>query len=119
MLAQVKTIPAGTGIGYGSTVRLKKATTIGVVPVGYADGYDRSLSNKAWVMIDGQPAPVLGRICMNMFMIDLSRGRHPKVGQPITLLGPGISAHELAEMATTISYEIVSRISPDIPRRRL
>lgn len=115
-LQQVKTIQTGTSVGYGSTWRAPRRMTIGVIPVGYADGYDRHWSNTAWVMVAGARAPVIGRVCMNMFMVDLRRVRRPRVGQEVTLLGPGITAEALATRQGTINYEVTTRLSPEIQR---
>ncbi|MBI5466782.1 MAG: alanine racemase [Candidatus Kerfeldbacteria bacterium] len=115
-LLQIKTVPAGTAVGYGSTWHAPRRMSVGVVPVGYADGYDRHWSNAAWVTIAGKRAPVIGRVCMNMFMVDLRHIRRPRPGQEVTLLGPGITADTLAALQGTINYEVTTRLSPDIQR---
>lgn len=116
-LLQVKRVPTGTAIGYGSTVVTKRPTTIGILPIGYADGYDRRFSNRAWVMVGGKRASVVGRVCMNLTMVDLGPGTSARVGQEVTLVGPGCSADDLAALAATISYEVVTRINWTITRR--
>lgn len=115
-LQQVKWVSAGTAIGYGSTVKAKRRTMVGIIPVGYADGYDRGWSNRAWVMINGRRAPVLGRICMNLMMVDCTRNAECRAGSMVTLIGPGIAADDLAGLIDTLNYEIVTRINWDIPR---
>ncbi len=114
-LAQVKTVPSGTSIGYGSTVTTKKKTTIGVIPVGYADGYDRRLSNRSWVMIGSDRARVLGRIAMNMMMVDLTLANTAKAGDQVTLVGPGVTVADLEHLGV-FGYEWVARIHPQILR---
>lgn len=117
VLMQVKKIPAGTGVGYGSTVITKKATTFGLVPVGYADGYDRELSNRGWAMINGRRANVMGRVSMNLLALNLTNIPRPKSGQIVTLIGREVAADDLAQAGHQISYELLSRISPSIERR--
>jgi alanine racemase len=86
-LLSVKRVPKGTAVSYGMTYRTKRSTQIGVVPVGYADGYPRILSNRAEVLVHGVRVPVAGTICMDMFMVDLGGVRHPKPGNEVVLLG--------------------------------
>lgn len=116
-LIQVKTLPAGTPVGYGSMITVKRTTVIGVMPVGYADGFDRRLSNRGWVMVRGHRAPVLGRVCMNLTMVDLSRCRGARVDDTVTLIGRGVGADDMAAAVGTINYEITTRIDGAIPRR--
>lgn len=115
-LAQVKRVPPGTGIGYGSTFKAKKAMRVGILPVGYADGYDRRLSNTGHVMIRGRRAPVIGRVCMNLMMVDLTKITSAIAGDRVTLIGPGVTADELAGQSGTINYELVTRINWSLPR---
>ena len=119
-VAQVKEVKKGAAIGYGLTYRTFNKARIIVVPVGYYDGYDRKLSNVAQVLVNGVKAPVRGRICMNMFMVDVTHIQNVKAGDPVTLLGGAnsekIDADMLAEWAGTINYEILARINPLIPR---
>ncbi|MBI4089902.1 MAG: alanine racemase [Candidatus Kerfeldbacteria bacterium] len=112
---QVKSVPAGTAIGYDRTYRVRRATTIAVLPVGYADGYDRRASNRSHVIISGRRCPIVGRVSMNLVMVDLGR-RPVSAGTEVTLLGRGAEADVLAREWSTIGYEVVSRISPNIPR---
>ena len=94
---------------------------VGVLPVGYADGYDRKLGNTAYVLIRGKRAPVIGRICMNLTMVDISDIPQAGLEEEVVLLGRDgeerISAETMAEWAGTINYEVVTRISPLLPRR--
>jgi alanine racemase len=120
-IVQVKTIPEGSFVGYGCSYRTMRRTTLGVLPVGYADGYDRALGNRAHVLVRGRRAPVIGRICMNLCMVDLTDVPGARLEDEAILLGRSgdeqISAEMMAEWAGTINYEIVSRISPLLPRR--
>ena len=119
-VAQVKQIKKGAAIGYGLTYRTFTKARIIVVPIGYYDGYDRKLSNASQVLVNGSKAPVRGRICMNMFMADVSHIPNVKTGDPVILLGgkgsERIDADMLAEWSGTIHYEILSRLNPLIPR---
>lgn len=108
---QVKSVPEGTGISYGRTFVTQRKTRLAVLPVGYEDGYSRSLSNRGQVLIHGCRVPVLGRICMNMCMVDVSELSEVKAGDEAVLLGrqgeETISADEIAEKMGTISYEVL------------
>lgn len=118
-IVQVKKVPAGSFVGYNLTHKTNRITTVGVLPVGYADGYCRGLANKSFVLLDGKKVKVIGNISMCMTMVDLT-GTGAKLGDNVTLIGSDmgdtISAGELAEWAGTTVYEIVSRISPNIYR---
>ncbi len=119
-IAQIKELPSGSYIGYGCTYKTSRSTRLGVLPVGYADGYDRRCGNSAHVLVRGTRAPVLGRICMNLVMIDLTDIPEAALEDTAVLLGIDqneiISAEMLAEWAGTINYEAVTRISPFLPR---
>ncbi len=115
-LAQVKTVSPGTGIGYGSTVIAKQAMRIGVLPVGYADGYDRRLSNRGFVIIRKQRAPIVGRICMNLCMIDVTKIPGAQANDVVTLIGEKNDAATMAELCGTIPYEVTTRINWSLPR---
>ena len=120
-IAQIKILPEGSYVGYGCTYRTTRRTRLGVLPVGYADGYDRGLGNTAHVLVRGRRAPVIGRICMNLTMVDLSDIPQAALEDEVVLLGrdgeESITAENLAEWAGTINYEIVTRISPLLERR--
>ena len=113
-------MPAGTGIGYGWTYVTEKETRVATVPVGYADGYKRALSNRAYVLIHGKKAPIIGRVCMDQMMINISEIPDVKVGDIVTLFGRDggevITVEELAEPAMSFNYEFVCGISRRIPR---
>jgi len=120
-LAQVKTLPAGHPVSYGLQYVTSRETLIGVVPQGYSDGFDRGLSNRGEVLVGGCRCPVIGRVAMNMFMVDLSAPPGARAGDEVVLLGSQggdrISAEEMAEWAETINYEVVARVSPRSGRR--
>jgi alanine racemase len=119
-LAQVRKVPAGTSIGYGLTYRTTHETLLGVVPVGYYDGYDRHLSNAAHVIVRGVRSPVRGRVCMNMSMVDLTDVPESRPGDEVVLLGrqgeETVSAEMLASWMGTINYEVTTRIRETLPR---
>jgi alanine racemase len=120
-IVQIKSLPEGTFVGYGCSYRTTRKTLLGVLPVGYADGYDRALGNRAHVLVNGRRAAVIGRICMNLCMIDLTDVPGVKLEDEAVLLGGSgeerISAETMGEWAGTINYEIVTRISPLLPRK--
>lgn len=120
IIAQIKTAPKGAGIGYGLSGHATRQTKIAILPIGYWDGYDRKLSNVANVLVRGSHCKILGRICMNMCMVDVTDVKGAKVGDEVVLLGrqsrENISAEDLAAKVGTINYEIVTRINPLIPR---
>jgi alanine racemase len=120
-IVQVKSLPEGSFVGYGCSYRTTRRTTVGVLPVGYADGYDRALGNRAHVLVRGRRAPVIGRICMNLAMVDLTDVPGPRLEEEVVLLGSSgderISAETMAEWAGTINYEVVARINPLLPRK--
>jgi alanine racemase len=117
----VKYLPAGTPVGYGCTYKTRRKIQLVTLPVGYWDGYDRHLSNKGEVLIRGVRCPVVGRVCMNLIMVDATKVSKVKVGEGVVLLGrqgrQEISAEELAEKIGTINYEVVTRINPELPRK--
>jgi len=119
-LAQVKTLPAGHPVGYGLTYRTTRPTTIGIVPQGYSDGYDRGLSNVGEVLVHGRRCPLVGRVAMNMFAIDLSSVPDARAEDEVVLLGDQgedrITAEEISAKLGTINYEVVARVSPLLPR---
>ena len=119
-LTHVKEVPEGTHLSYGCTFTTGRRSLIGTVPMGYADGIPRALSNNGEVLIRGTRCPIAGRICMDQFMVDLTDLGEAKVGYDVVFMGSQgndkITADEIAERAGTISYEIVSRMSPRLPR---
>ncbi len=119
-VAEVKHVSAGSYVGYGRTYRTTHESRIAVLPIGYFEGYDRRLSNVAHVLINGRRAPVRGRVCMNMFMVDVTHIEGVEVGTVVTLVGKDgdevIRLEDLASWSGSINYEIVSRIHSSIPR---
>ena len=119
-IAQIKNIKAGTAISYGLTEKVFKNSKIAIIPVGYYDGYDRRLSGIGNVLIHGKRCKILGRICMNMTMIDVSHISNLKIEDEVVLIGvqnkEQITVDEIAQRIGTINYEIVTRINPLISR---
>ncbi len=117
-ITDVKTLDSGVGISYGHTFVTDRETRVATISVGYADGYPRLLSNKASVIIDDCPAPILGRVCMDQLMVDVTDIPSAKVDSIATLMGADerIRADRLASMMGTIPYELICGISPRIPR---
>lgn len=117
---EVKELQAGSFIAYDLTARLQRNSIVAILPVGYSDGYPRSASNKGSVLIYGKRARILGRVMMNMIVVDVTDIPKVKPGDTVTLIGTDkgavLSAEEVAEVGDTINYEIVTRIDPRIPR---
>ncbi len=120
VISQVKEVEPGTAVSYGSTYVTNKKTKIATVPIGYADGYFRSLSSKADMLIGGKRAPILGRICMDQTMLDVTGIRDVEVNKIVTVFGKdngaSITIDELAKKANTINYELLCAISKRVPR---
>lgn len=113
----IKTMPIGSGISYDKTFIAKRETKIAVVPIGYADGYKRAFSNKAEVLINGKRAKVIGKVCMDMIMIDITDLDDVNVNDDVYLFdNEEITVEELAQIADTINYEIISTISFRVDR---
>lgn len=119
-VGQIQRVESGETVGYGRTWKALRPTRLAVLPVGYADGYPRSLGNRARVLASGRLLPVVGRVCMNVMMVDVTDAPEVSVGAEVLLLGgqgdSGVSAEELARLADTINYELLARLSPRIPR---
>ncbi len=119
-IVQIKEVPAGEYIGYGCTYRTTHPIRLALLPVGYYDGYDRKLSNIAHVLVCGKRAPVRGRVCMNIIMVDVTDIPQAHLEGTVTLLGRDqeevISAEQFADWAGTINYEATTRINDRIPR---
>ena len=116
VVTQVKCIPAGETIGYNRSYKLAKDTQVAIIPIGYADGYPRELSNGVGrVIIQGQKVPVIGKICMDMCMLDIT-GLNVHEGDEVIVYGEGNTAAEMAESAGLISYELLTRLSQRVPR---
>ncbi|MGN0334141.1 MAG: alanine racemase [Lachnospiraceae bacterium] len=116
----VKDVKPGTAISYGGTWIAKRTSRIATVPVGYGDGYPRSLSNKGYVIIHGKKAPIVGRVCMDQFMIDVTEVPETKAGDEVILLGTdgtlSITAEELGDLSGRFNYELVCDLGNRIPR---
>lgn len=115
-----KTIHAGQSVSYGGLFTATKDTRVATIPVGYGDGYPRSLSGKGYVLIHGKKAPILGRVCMDQFMVDISEIPEAMEGDKVTLLGMDgterITAEELGELSGRFNYEFVCDLGKRIPR---
>ncbi len=118
---KIKEVTKGASVGYGCTYKAENKMKIAVLPVGYWDGYDRHLSNKGEVIIENKKCPVIGRVCMNLVMIDVTKVKNVKVGSVVVLLGKQgkaeITAEEIAKKIGTINYEVVTRINSVLPRK--
>ena len=120
VIGQIQHAKTGDSVGYGRTWRALRPTRLAVLPVGYADGYPRALGNRARVLVGGRPLPVVGRVCMNMMMVDVTDVPDAAVGAEVVLVGrqgaAEVTAEELAALGETINYELLARLSPAIPR---
>ncbi|HVR38744.1 MAG TPA: alanine racemase [Thermoanaerobaculia bacterium] len=115
-IARLKDLPPGHAIGYGTTFHTRRASRIATLPIGYADGYNRLLSNRGEVLVRGQRAPVVGRVSMDLVTIDVTDIANAAIGDEVVLLGDGISAEEIASKVGTISYEVFCNVSARVPR---
>jgi len=122
-IAQLRKLPAGSGISYGHRYHAHADMLVAVLPIGYADGYNRLFSNCGQGILHGQKVPVVGRVCMDWIMVDVSHVSGVAVGDCVTLLGSegglSITGDEWAEQLDTISYEVFCRIGNRVPRRYL
>ncbi len=112
----IKTIPPGFTVSYGRAYKAKKSIKVGVVPIGYADGYDRHLSNRGWMIVKGKKVPIIGNVTMDATMVDVSTIPDVKIGDEVIILNEKITAWDLAEIIKTIPYEIVTRMGKRLPR---
>lgn len=119
-IVHLKEVESGVGVSYGWTYTTNKVTKIATIPIGYADGYPRMLSNKGWVLIRGQKAPILGRVCMDQFMVDVTDIKGVSLKDEVTLIGKdgnaSISVEELGDLSGRFNYEFVCDISKRVPR---
>lgn len=119
-ITQLRDLAPGQTISYGGTFTIDRPTRAALIPVGYGDGYPRALSNRASVLVAGRRCLVLGSVCMDQMVVDVTHVPSARVGSIATLLGPDgddtVSASELADLAETISYEILSALGPRLPR---
>ena len=119
-VSYVKTVPEGTPVSYGGTYVTKRPSRIATIPVGYADGYARGLSNKGAVLIHGKRAPICGRVCMDQFMVDVTDIPEVKMGDEVILIGSAgeetITMEEVGELSGRFNYEFVCNLGKRIPR---
>jgi alanine racemase len=119
-VARVRTLPPGSSISYGCTYTTTRPTPVALVPVGYGDGYHRILSNKGSVLIGGKRAPIVGRVCMDQFVVDVTGHEGVRQDDEVVVFGrqgeEEISAEEVATLAGTINYEVVTSILPRVTR---
>lgn len=119
-ITYIKTIEPGAAVSYGGTFVAEKTMRIATVPVGYGDGYPRNLSNRGHVLIHGKPARILGRVCMDQFMVDVTGIPEAAEDDPVTLIGPDgagrITVEDLAEAGGGFHYEIICDIGKRVPR---
>lgn len=117
----VKTIPEGASVGYGASFTAKRDTRVATIPAGYADGYPRSLSNRGYVLINGRKAPVIGRVCMDQFMADVTDIPGVIKGDEVILIGRSddqtVTMEELSALSGRFNYEFACGISKRVPRR--
>ena len=120
-VTHIKMLPPGREISYGGTFVTTRKTRVATVPVGYADGYRRSLSGKFYVLIRGRRAPILGRVCMDQMMVDITDVPDVKIDDPVVMVGNDgndvITVEEIAAAADSFNYEFVCGISRRVPRR--
>ncbi|WP_315118982.1 alanine racemase [uncultured Clostridium sp.] len=119
-IVHIKKMDAGEYISYGRAFKTERKSVIATLPVGYADGYTRSLFGKAKVIVNGKYAPVIGKICMDQCMIDITEVPNVNIGDEVILMGEGeglnINAEQIAEEIGTINYEVICMISKRVPR---
>lgn len=119
-IISLKKVAKGTSISYGRTFVCKKESIIATLPIGYADGYKRSLSNKGEVLIRERKVPIVGVVCMDLVMVDVTEVPGVSLGDDVVLMGSQgdkkITADDIAEKTGTISYEVLCGISPRVPR---
>ncbi|MBW2366108.1 MAG: alanine racemase, partial [Deltaproteobacteria bacterium] len=119
-IIHLKRVPAGFKVSYGSTYETKATTTIATVPIGYGDGYSRLLSSRGHMLVRGQRAPVAGRVCMDLTMIDVGHIPDTALGDEVVLFGrqggASLSIDEIASTLNTINYEVVTTVANRVPR---
>ena len=118
VVAQIKEIPCDTPISYGGTLVTEKNTRVATIPIGYADGYSRRLSNTGYMAVDGQRADILGRVCMDQTVVDISGVDDVNVGDEVVVFGkrPAMTTDDMAKTLGTINYEIVCDVGKRVPR---
>ncbi len=116
VVSMVKTLNTGDTVSYGRTFTISEPTKVATVTAGYGDGYPRALSGKGYVVINGKPAKILGRVCMDQFMVDVSDIENVKRGDEVILFGKEPTATDVADICGMINYEIICGISKRVPR---
>ena len=114
-VAAIRTVPAGSFISYGQTARLTRDSRLAVIPIGYGDGYPRGLSNRASMRIREKDCPLVGRVCMDMCMLDVTDFPEIQAGDEVTVFA-GPDWEMAAQELDTIPYELLCRVSPRVPR---
>lgn len=112
----IKNIPSGHSVSYSRSFIASRPTTIAVVPIGYADGYDRKLSNKGWMVVNGESAPVIGDVTMDATVIDVTDIKDVKIGDDVVIMNNIITAWDISKTIDTIPYEVISRMGKRLPR---
>jgi alanine racemase len=119
-IVYLKELQKGQTVSYGSTFGASDSIKVATIPLGYGDGYPRSLSSKGYVLIHGKKAPILGRICMDQFMVDVTNIKEAKEGDLVTLIGSNgeekITADALGELSGRFNYELVCDLNQRLPR---
>lgn len=115
-IISLRHLPKGTCISYGRTYTLKRDSYVAAVPVGYADGLHRTLSNHMDMLVQGQKVHQIGRICMDMCMLDVTDVPNIAIGDTVTVFGDGVPLQKLADTAETITYELMCAVAPRVPR---
>jgi len=119
-IIHLKRVPAGFKVSYGSTYETKTPTTIATVPVGYGDGYSRLLSSRGYMLVRGQRVPVIGRVCMDLTMIDVGQISDVALGDEVVIFGRQrkacVSIDDIASLLQTINYEVVTTLAHRVPR---
>jgi len=117
-IVQLRKVSPGTPVGYRGSFVTGRETLVATLPIGYADGYPRALSNRAKVSLGGRLAPLIGSVCMDFIMVDVTDVPGVCVGDEVVLFGDDlVSVEDVSSLAETISYEVLSRVSPRVPRR--
>ncbi|MCL2235407.1 MAG: alanine racemase, partial [Defluviitaleaceae bacterium] len=115
-VGQVKTIGAGESVGYGRSFVAERSMEVATIPLGYGDGISRQLSNKGYVMINGCKCPIIGSVCMDQFMVNVT-GANAVHGNEVTIIGQGVSAEDVAQLQGSINYEVATGLSQRIQRQ--
>jgi alanine racemase len=119
-ILQLRSVPAGSGVSYGQTFVTRRESVLATMPIGYADGLSRLLSNRGEVLVHGRRVPIVGRVCMDLTVIDVTEVEGVKEGDEVVLIGSqesgGIRVQEVAEWSETIPYEVLTTIGPRVPR---